>query len=123
MTACRRALIASLLVVATGVEGCTSSRAAELAAPDASEARPEGKPVASKTWGGKAGPAWKDWDKLVDQQKFQEATDLAARILDDARKSNRPEEWVRALVRGVQARTTATAAPARTGTDPRPPRP
>ena len=106
MTACRRVLLGFALGSAIAVGACAPGQAAELSAPDASEARTEGKPLAAKTWGGKAGPAWKDWERLVNEQKFQEAADLAGRVLEDARKANRPEEWVRALVRSVVARTT-----------------
>ena len=105
MKACRRFLLGFGLLAAVAFQGCTQGQAAELSAPDVSVARPEGGAVAGKTWGSKRDPAWKAWDKLVDEQKFQEAADLAERILADARKANRPEEWVRGLVRSVQARS------------------
>ena len=48
---------------------------------------------------------WKEIDRLVSEQKFEEAAALAARRKQAARERGDEAEWTRALIREVQLRT------------------
>ncbi|HLN57817.1 MAG TPA: MG2 domain-containing protein, partial [Thermoanaerobaculia bacterium] len=48
---------------------------------------------------------WKEIDRLVSEQKFEEAAALAARRKQAAREKGDEAEWTRALIREVQLRT------------------
>src|SRR5512143_1992508 len=50
-------------------------------------------------------PEWNQVDRLVSEQKFEEAAALAAKIRVAAQKSGDDQEWTRALAREVQLRT------------------
>ncbi len=50
-------------------------------------------------------PAWQEIDRLISEQKFEEAAAAAEKIRNVARKSANQDEWTRALVAEVQLRT------------------
>ena len=56
-------------------------------------------------WTGKPGDGWKEFDRLVGEQKFEEASKVVEGILEDAITSGNDEEWARSLIRWVQLRT------------------
>lgn len=49
--------------------------------------------------------AWNEVDKLVDEQKFEAASERIAKIREAARAAGNDAEWTRALIREVQVRT------------------
>jgi len=55
-------------------------------------------------WAGSPSDGWKEFDRLVDEQKLEAASRLAGEMLDAARAGQDTKEWVRALVRWVQLR-------------------
>lgn len=61
-------------------------------------------PVAHASWTGKAGKAWKDVDKLIEDQKMEAAVAKAEALLKQAKAERNSEEWVRSLVRLTQLR-------------------
>src|SRR6476660_8718802 len=52
-----------------------------------------------------AGADWKEIDRLVSEQKLEEAAASVARIRQAARERGDETEWTRALIREVQLRT------------------
>ena len=52
-----------------------------------------------------APPDWKDIDRLVSEQKFEEAAGLAARRREAAQKAGDEADWTRALIREVQLKS------------------
>jgi uncharacterized protein YfaS (alpha-2-macroglobulin family) len=50
-------------------------------------------------------PAWKDVERLVNVQKFEEAATAVAKIREATRAAGAEREWARALVEEVQLRT------------------
>src|SRR6187397_2800538 len=48
--------------------------------------------------------AWKEVDRLQQEQKMQAALDLATKIRDEAQKRGDQPEWARGLVRETQLR-------------------
>ncbi len=61
-------------------------------------------PLAVKTYTGKAGPAWKDFDQAVKEQKFEKASKEVEKILARARDSGDSENVTRGIIRWVQLR-------------------
>lgn len=49
-------------------------------------------------------PAWTEVDRLVREQKFQEASKIVERLLDAAKRTGDDAEWTKALIRSVQLR-------------------
>ena len=93
----RAAHLSLLPVAALAVAIATLS-----AAPPASRPRPS--PAASPS--AVAGPLdWKEIDRLVGEQKLEEASRAVAARLAAARQGKDDEEWARALVKQVQLRT------------------
>ncbi len=70
--------------------------------PGDAEARPEVAGEALAAWSGTPGQGWKEFDRLVEEQKFEEATRWVEARLARVRKD--PEEATRCLVRLTQVR-------------------
>ncbi len=70
--------------------------------PEEADARPVAVEPVSSPWSGKPGKAWKDFDRLVSEQKFEEAARWVEARLERMRKD--PEEATRSLVRLTQLR-------------------
>ncbi len=51
-------------------------------------------------------PRWKDVDRLISEQKMEAAIEIADEILADARSAGNEVEQTRALIKGVQLRTS-----------------
>ena len=49
--------------------------------------------------------SWKEIDQLINQQKFEAAAKATEARLNQARAQGNEDEWTRALIRLVQART------------------
>ncbi|MBI2840187.1 MAG: hypothetical protein HYX75_17870 [Acidobacteria bacterium] len=66
-------------------------------------ARPSPAPVTEA--GVEAAATWKEADRLVSEQKFQEALSIVERIRRAAQEAQDQDEWTRALIREVQLRS------------------
>jgi hypothetical protein len=55
-------------------------------------------------WTGKPGPGWKDYEKLVNEQKYEEASKRVEAMIAEARAEGQMEELTRALIRYTQLR-------------------
>jgi len=56
------------------------------------------------TWTTSKDRRWKDYDQRIEEQKYQEAREVADAILADARKAGQVAEWTRALIRATAVR-------------------
>ena len=65
---------------------------------------PEGD-LTSVEWTGELSEGWGEYDKLVDEQKFEQASLLVEKMLEQAKATGDSEEWTRALIRYVQLRS------------------
>ncbi|NOZ00801.1 MAG: hypothetical protein GXP54_02800, partial [Deltaproteobacteria bacterium] len=57
-------------------------------------------------WQGRPGKGWKEVDRLMDEQKYEKASEIVEGILKSAIDSGDSEEWARSLIRWVQLRTS-----------------
>jgi alpha-2-macroglobulin len=62
-------------------------------------------PLVVVNWTGKFDEGWKNYDKLVNEQKFEAASKLVEDMIEKAKTDKNSEEWVRGLLRYVQLRT------------------
>ena len=62
-------------------------------------------PVEGTPWVGKPGTTWAAYDKLVNEQRFEEASKEVERVLGASKDGRNGEDWTRALIRWVQLRT------------------
>ncbi len=100
-------LLAGLLVsLPMLLGGCPAKRGAPDAGP------PDGKtkatpiePLVVVEWSGKFADGWKEYDRLIGEQKLEAASKLVEDMLAGARERKNSEEWVRCLIRTVQVRT------------------
>ncbi|HEV8267349.1 MAG TPA: hypothetical protein VGR00_03915, partial [Thermoanaerobaculia bacterium] len=66
------------------------------------------KPRPTPQAGGNLGvvkPSWKEVDRLVDEQKLEEASKVVEKLRTNARAAGDEAEWTKALIREVQLRT------------------
>ncbi|MBM4394906.1 MAG: hypothetical protein FJ087_04370 [Deltaproteobacteria bacterium] len=102
------AALASVLMV-TAAGGC-AARVEAADAPRGADATKDApkevdvKPLAVSKWTGRKGPGWAEFDKLVDEQKLEEAAKIAEGVLADAKASGNAEEQTRALITWTQLR-------------------
>ncbi len=62
-------------------------------------------PLTVVAWSGKFDQGWKEYDRLVKEQKFEQAAKSVEDMLEKAKSTGKSEEWVRGLIRFVQLRT------------------
>lgn len=84
----------------TATGPATAPGAAAAAAP-AAPAPPE-RPLVR--FDGERSAAWKDYEKLVDEQKFEEASRWLEQHLAKVRDAKQPEEWTRTLIEWTKLR-------------------
>jgi uncharacterized protein YfaS (alpha-2-macroglobulin family) len=63
------------------------------------------KPLEYIKWSGEYSEGWKQYDKLVGEQKYEVAAKLVEDMLEKAKTTKNSQEWVRALLQYVQLRT------------------
>ncbi|MEW6366416.1 MAG: alpha-2-macroglobulin family protein [Acidobacteriota bacterium] len=91
-----------IMAVALVVAGSLSVGYKYLRADRPDEAKPTGGAVPGET---PAKVDWKEADKLISEQKFQQALEVVQKIRAAAEKSGDEDNWTRALIREVQLRS------------------
>lgn len=101
---CRRFLARASFLLVTCLVACSSQDASGDTLPAARQAFDTAGPLLVVAWTGRKAAAWKDFDRLREEQKYEEAAKVVEKILERARTAKDGEEWTRALIRTVQIR-------------------
>ncbi len=95
-------VLAASLVATLGAFGLTSVRAQNQ---QGVRPKPKPTPAAARTGGEMKAPSSKAVDRLIEEQKMEEASKEVSRLRLQARQAENEPEWTKALIREVQLRT------------------
>ena len=103
MKNCTRSLSLCAVLLALPGTGCPDAEA-RTDATKSEDAAPAVTPLAVVSWNGQFSDGWKQYDQLINEEKYEAAASLVEQMLGQAKQRQNGEEQVRCLIRWTQLR-------------------